>query len=197
MFIPLQSKHQDKMALLSLCWGRKLKMVLGISLEVCDANSVSADEVRASEHFVWKLTKTRICFSIFLHATCALELDEHADRPLIPAFKWLKRNKAPPDVGLEQPVGHIGSHPDSATGDWNWSLPGTKCEYVFFFFLKFLNLFNFCVDRDIRQLFENLSLFPELRTRSLYVKPQECQWEPFGVRISCKRRARLEAVTLT
>lgn len=46
---------------------------------------------------------------------------------------------------------------------------------LFFFLLKFLNLFNFCVDRDIRQLFENLSLFPELRTRSLYVKPQECQ----------------------
>lgn len=46
---------------------------------------------------------------------------------------------------------------------------------MFFFFLKFLNLFNFCVDRDIRQLFENLSLFPELCTRSLYVKPQECQ----------------------
>lgn len=43
------------------------------------------------------------------------------------------------------------------------------------FFLKFLNLFNFCVDGDIRQLFENLSLFPELCTRSLYVKPQECQ----------------------
>lgn len=125
----------------------------------------------------------------------ALELAEHTDRPLIPAFKWLKRNKALPDVGLEQPVGHIGGHPDSATGDWNWSLPGTKCAYVFF--LKFLNLFNFCVDRDIRQLFENLSLFPELCTRSLYVKPQECQWEPFGLRISCKWRAWLEAVTLT
>lgn len=67
------------------------------------------------------------------------------------------------------PQSTLKTIPISATENWNWSLLGIKCAYVF---LKFLNLFNFYVDRDIRQLFENLSLFPEQCKRNLYVKPR-------------------------
>ena len=67
------------------------------------------------------------------------------------------------------PQNTLKTIPISATGNWNWSLLGIKCAYVF---LKFLNLFNFYVDRDIRQLLENLSLFRELCARNLYVKPR-------------------------
>ena len=53
--------------------------------------------------------------------------------------------------------------PVSASGNWNSLMLGIKCSDVF---LRSLNLFHFHVDRDIRQLLENLSLLSVLQQES-------------------------------
>jgi len=55
------------------------------------------------------------------------------------------------------------------SGNWNSLLLGTKCSDAF---PKSLNLFHFHVDRDIRQLLENLSLLSVLQQESF---PFNCQ----------------------
>lgn len=55
------------------------------------------------------------------------------------------------------------------SGNWNSLLLDTKCSDAF---LRSLNLFHFHVDRDIRQLLENLSLLSVLQQESF---PFNCQ----------------------
>jgi len=87
-----------------------------------------------------------------------------------------------PDVYLESWQSRLRVIPVSASGNWNSLLLGIKCSDVF---LMSLNLFHFHVDRDIRQLLENLSLLQCCSKKAFHLTTGG-SIKPFNVLISAE-----------